>query len=234
MMFLSGLVRLHASKFDVIFLKKRSLPVKSNSIDWWLRILEIISYISIITNIGSYAAIQPTWYTLETCILSTKLKSFSFSSSSSSQSSISSWPSTTPAWISWKRGISSKLRRFSWAGIISSFPVPLIPSSLTLKMFTTTRTSCKGSCIASEGPRSRTTWLTWDKGKARLTTGKGKPGQRRKLIDALFYIYYILVVLLYRWSYHAYFIDEPINTLSFGGACDRSALEASCSLAPWK
>jgi hypothetical protein len=54
MMFLTGLVRLHASKFDVIFLKKRSLPIKSNSIDWWLRILEVISYISIITNIGTY------------------------------------------------------------------------------------------------------------------------------------------------------------------------------------
>ena len=60
MMFLTGLVRLHASKYDVIYLKKRILPVKSNSIDWWLRILEIVSYISIITNIGTPLSTQPT------------------------------------------------------------------------------------------------------------------------------------------------------------------------------
>ena len=60
MMFLTGLVRLPASKYDVIYLKKRILPVKSNSIDWWLRILEIVSYISIITNIGTPLSTQPT------------------------------------------------------------------------------------------------------------------------------------------------------------------------------
>jgi hypothetical protein len=57
MMFLTGIVRLHASKYDVIYLKKRILPVKTNSIDWWLTIIEIISYISIITNIGNYCPI---------------------------------------------------------------------------------------------------------------------------------------------------------------------------------
>lgn len=52
MMFLTGIVRLHASKYDVIYLKRRILPVKSNSIDRWLVIIEIISYISMVTNIG--------------------------------------------------------------------------------------------------------------------------------------------------------------------------------------
>ena len=60
MMFLSGIVRLHASKYDVIYYKKRILPTKTNSINYWLTILEIISYISIITNIGTLLFIQVT------------------------------------------------------------------------------------------------------------------------------------------------------------------------------
>ena len=52
MMFLTGIVRLHASKYDVIYLKKRILPTKTNSINWWLSILEILSFISIVTNVG--------------------------------------------------------------------------------------------------------------------------------------------------------------------------------------
>lgn len=39
MMFLTGIVRLHASKYDVIYYKKRILPTKTNSINWWLTIL---------------------------------------------------------------------------------------------------------------------------------------------------------------------------------------------------
>lgn len=53
MMFLTGVVRLHASKYDVIYLKKRILPTKTNSIHWWLNILEIISFLSVITNVGN-------------------------------------------------------------------------------------------------------------------------------------------------------------------------------------
>jgi hypothetical protein len=51
MMFFSGIVRLHAGKYEVIYLMKRSLPIKSNSIHWWLKIMEIISILSIITNL---------------------------------------------------------------------------------------------------------------------------------------------------------------------------------------
>ena len=54
MMFLTGIVRLHAAKYDVIYYKKRILPTKANSINWWLTIMEIISYLSIITNVGNF------------------------------------------------------------------------------------------------------------------------------------------------------------------------------------
>lgn len=53
MMFFTGIVRLHTSKYEVIYLKKRILPIKANSINWWLVIVEAISYMSIITNIGN-------------------------------------------------------------------------------------------------------------------------------------------------------------------------------------
>lgn len=52
MMYVTGVVRLHASKYEIIYLKKRILPIKSNSIGWWLTIIEVISFLSIITNIG--------------------------------------------------------------------------------------------------------------------------------------------------------------------------------------
>ncbi len=39
MMFVSGVVRLHASKYEIIFLAKRSIPVKTNSINWWLVVI---------------------------------------------------------------------------------------------------------------------------------------------------------------------------------------------------
>jgi hypothetical protein len=52
MMFITGIIRLHTSKYEVIYLKKRILPTKAKSINWWLIILEAISYLSIITNIG--------------------------------------------------------------------------------------------------------------------------------------------------------------------------------------
>lgn len=54
MVFISGVVRLHASKYEIIFLARRSIPVKTNSISWWLVVMEILSIISIVTNIGSY------------------------------------------------------------------------------------------------------------------------------------------------------------------------------------
>jgi hypothetical protein len=54
MMFVISLVRLHSSKYEIIFLAKRSIPVKTNSINWWLTIIEIISVVSIITNIGNF------------------------------------------------------------------------------------------------------------------------------------------------------------------------------------
>lgn len=60
MMFLTGIVRLHASKYDTIYYKKRILPTKTNSINWWLTILEIISFLSIITNVGTPFPTQPT------------------------------------------------------------------------------------------------------------------------------------------------------------------------------
>jgi len=54
MMFVTGIIRLHASKYEVIYLKKRPLPIKANSINWWIKIIEAISYCSILTNIGIY------------------------------------------------------------------------------------------------------------------------------------------------------------------------------------
>jgi hypothetical protein len=58
MMFITGIIRLHTSKYEVIYLKKRVLPIKANSINWWLIIVETISYLSIITNIGTSSSIQ--------------------------------------------------------------------------------------------------------------------------------------------------------------------------------
>lgn len=55
MFFINGVVRLHASKYEIIFLAKRSIPVKANSINWWLIIIEFISVLSIIVNIGIYS-----------------------------------------------------------------------------------------------------------------------------------------------------------------------------------
>ena len=53
MMFLTGIVRLHASKYDVIYYKQRILPTKTNSINVWLTVLEAISFLSIFTNVGT-------------------------------------------------------------------------------------------------------------------------------------------------------------------------------------
>jgi len=60
MMFITGIIRLHTSKYEVIYLKKRILPIKAKSINWWLIIVEAISYLSIITNIGNHHFIQLT------------------------------------------------------------------------------------------------------------------------------------------------------------------------------
>ena len=54
MMFVSGVVRLHASKYEIIFLAKRPVPVKTNSINWWLNIIELVSILSIFSNIGRF------------------------------------------------------------------------------------------------------------------------------------------------------------------------------------
>lgn len=52
MMFIAGIIRLHASKYQVIFLKKRPQPIKAKSIGLWLTIIEVVSYISVVTNIA--------------------------------------------------------------------------------------------------------------------------------------------------------------------------------------
>jgi hypothetical protein len=52
--FACTLVRLHASKYEIIYLAKRSIPVKTNSINSWLTVIEIVSVVSIITNIGNH------------------------------------------------------------------------------------------------------------------------------------------------------------------------------------
>lgn len=39
MMFINGIVRLHASKYEIIFLAKRSIPIKANSIGMCLIVL---------------------------------------------------------------------------------------------------------------------------------------------------------------------------------------------------
>lgn len=57
MMFITGIVRMHTSKYEVIYLKRRILPIKQNSINWWLIIIEAISYLSIVTNIGKNSII---------------------------------------------------------------------------------------------------------------------------------------------------------------------------------
>jgi hypothetical protein len=37
--FISTLVRLHASKYQLVYLAKRSIPVKTNSTNYWLTVI---------------------------------------------------------------------------------------------------------------------------------------------------------------------------------------------------
>ena len=39
MMFITGIARLHFSKYEIIFFKKRTLPIKTKSINSWLTII---------------------------------------------------------------------------------------------------------------------------------------------------------------------------------------------------
>ena len=57
MLFVSGIARLHFAKYEAIFFKKRILPIKTKSINSWLVIIEAISFLSIITNIGKPSSI---------------------------------------------------------------------------------------------------------------------------------------------------------------------------------
>jgi len=58
MLFITGIIRLHAAKYEAIYFKKRILPIKTKSINSWLSIIQVLSFLSIITNIGRYVIMQ--------------------------------------------------------------------------------------------------------------------------------------------------------------------------------
>lgn len=60
MMFVTGVIRMHASKYEIIFLKKRTLPLKAKSINLWLSVIDIVCYLSVVTNVGTSVSMQPT------------------------------------------------------------------------------------------------------------------------------------------------------------------------------
>ena len=51
-LFITGILKLHTLKYEIIYYKKRIQPIKANSINWWLIIIEVISYVSIVTNVS--------------------------------------------------------------------------------------------------------------------------------------------------------------------------------------
>ena len=120
MIFITGAVRLHASKFEIIYFKRRILPIKTNSINWWLFIIEIISFLSIITNVGKLVFIQLIWYTLEESLLRIRPEySFCFLLSSSALS-ITCWLNTGKTRISWPRGIRLKWLTSYWKEVMTN------------------------------------------------------------------------------------------------------------------
>ena len=50
MLYLTGAIGLHSGKFEIIYLKKRSLPIRTNSINVWLIILDVVSVLGIFIN----------------------------------------------------------------------------------------------------------------------------------------------------------------------------------------
>lgn len=152
MMFITGIIRLHTSKYEVIYLKRRILPIKQNSINWWLIIIEVISYVSILTNIGNPSIIQPIWYTRDSSSKQVEVNSSSYSLSSSSPWSTTSFLNTTRKITKCSREI--KLRRwiyYSVEGRISMIAF-LRKSILMFKMLSMTRPFSIGSSITSNSP----------------------------------------------------------------------------------
>ena len=52
MTFLTGIVSIHAKKYEIIYFSKRGLPIKVNSIGSWIKILNVVSVIGIFTNVA--------------------------------------------------------------------------------------------------------------------------------------------------------------------------------------
>lgn len=50
MLYLTGIIGLHSGKYELIYLTKRSLPIKTNSINIWLVIIEFVAVLGIVVN----------------------------------------------------------------------------------------------------------------------------------------------------------------------------------------
>ena len=52
MIFVNGIVSLHAKKYEIIYLSKRGLPIRVSSIGSWITMLEVVSVLGVFTNLA--------------------------------------------------------------------------------------------------------------------------------------------------------------------------------------
>lgn len=52
MIFINGIVSLHAKKYEIIYLSKRGLPIRTSSIGSWITMLKVVSVIGVFTNVA--------------------------------------------------------------------------------------------------------------------------------------------------------------------------------------
>lgn len=52
MMYLTGAIGLHAGKYEIIYLSKRTIPVNRGGTSLWLSIMEVVSILGILSNLA--------------------------------------------------------------------------------------------------------------------------------------------------------------------------------------
>lgn len=52
MIFINGIVSLHAKKYEIIYLSRRGLPIHVSSIGSWVGMLKVVSVIGVFTNVA--------------------------------------------------------------------------------------------------------------------------------------------------------------------------------------
>ena len=52
MLYLTGIVGIHAGKYEIIYLSKRTIPINTGHTSLWLSILEVVSIVGILSNLA--------------------------------------------------------------------------------------------------------------------------------------------------------------------------------------